>query len=570
MEQTKLTGYPSIDKPWLKYYSEEEVAAYPPKKTVVKNIYDANKSHPYDTALLYFGRKITYRTLFTKVDEAAKAFLAYGVKCGDNVAICLPAIPEAIYAILGLNKIGANANMLNPTFEADQLTARIFESNAEVLVVLQELYGRLACIIPQTKVKTVISCPAVNSLGLLAKLFKKKNVESDTISWKTFIRNGKDTALSEVQYIEDHPAITVYSSGTTGASKGIQLTNDSINWAIVENTPKTYGFERGKRYFLQIPIWFSTGIVTTGLVPLYYGVSLILEPMYDFTLFQKHITKYKPNYIITAASLVEYLMKVDNTNQLGKNWICLAIGGEYAPPKMEERVNKWLKRCGNEHILRKGYGMCECGGSSVTSQVVCNVLGTAGVPTPHVTIASFDLITEKERGYNQRGELRVITPCRMLCYYNRIEETKKRLHTDTDGNTWVCTGDMGFVSEDGNITVCGRISDSYTNEKNETIYLFDIERAVLDIDGVRQCKAITFKQDQKTTHLCHLVLSDGADIETILHSIKAHCIEALPKSYRPMIFHVYDDALPVAPSGKLDIAKMRNDVDNLIIIESDN
>ena len=169
MEEKKLTGYPSIDKPWLKYYSEEAIHAVVPEGTIFQNIYNHNRAHPQDVALLYFGKKITYQQLFREIEKAEKAFLACGVRRGDNVALCVPATPEAIYAILALNKIGANANMLNPTFTQQQLTDRINDTEAVLLLVVGELYGQLEDIIPQTKIKTVISYPAVHSLGMASQ-----------------------------------------------------------------------------------------------------------------------------------------------------------------------------------------------------------------------------------------------------------------------------------------------------------------------------------------------------------------------------------------------------------------
>ena len=108
-----------------------------------------------NVALLYFGKKITYRQLFRETEKAEKAFLACGVRRGDNVALCVPATPEAIYAILALNKIGANANMLNPTFTQQQRTDRINDTEAALLLVVGELYDQLEDVIPQTKIKTV-------------------------------------------------------------------------------------------------------------------------------------------------------------------------------------------------------------------------------------------------------------------------------------------------------------------------------------------------------------------------------------------------------------------------------
>ncbi len=469
-KQTERTGYPSIDKPWMKYYSEDAIRVSPPKCTIYDNIYNSNHDYQDDIALIYFGKKITHRHLFTPVDKTAKALAACGVKQKDNVALCMPAVPEAIYAILACNKIGANVNMLNPTFTEEQLAARINETGAELLIVLNELYGVVREIIPKTRINMVVSCPAVNALGVVVKFFKGARRIKDTITWNDFINRAGSGAYETSGFQPDFPAIMVYSSGTTGVSKGIQLTNDSVNAAISEYDSGVYGFKRQDRYFAQVPIWFSTGIVVTMLAPLKYGVTVILEPIYAFDIFYKHIVKFKPNFMITANGLVDFLMTKQPVMPAVKSFKFLCIGGEYVSPSAEEKCNKWLKRNGNVYGLQKGYGMCECGGVVTNTITSCNVVGSAGIPLPHVTVSAFDLESGEELKYGERGEIRVLTPCRMSGYFNKPDETAKRLHTDVAGNVWVCTGDMGYVKEDGNVYISGRISDSYVGERGKIIY----------------------------------------------------------------------------------------------------
>lgn len=189
--QKEYTGYPSIDKPWLKYYSEEAINAVFPECTIYGNIYDHNRAHLTDVALLYFGKKISYEKLFSEVDKAARALACFHIKNNDNVAICMPATPEAIYIILALNRLGANAVMLNPTFSEEQLTERINETEASLMVVVNELYSAVRNVIPQTGIKYVITCPAVNSLGVFVKLYRRVKNIPDTISWNAFVRQGK-------------------------------------------------------------------------------------------------------------------------------------------------------------------------------------------------------------------------------------------------------------------------------------------------------------------------------------------------------------------------------------------
>lgn len=566
MNNQKLTGYPSIDKPWLKYYSEAAINAPLPERTVWENICERNKNHLTDMALLYFGKKTSYGKLFSEIDKTAKALAYLGVKNGDNVAICMPAVPEAIYTILALNKLGANAGMLNPTFNEVQLTDRVNEMEAEVLIVVNELYATMQNVIPKTSIKHIVTCPAANSLGAFVRMAKKVKPISGTLRWNVFIWQGRDTSYQTASYEKQKPAIMVFSSGTTGASKGIQLTNDGINATGCGYEYGGFGFQRQDIFFAQIPIWFSTGISVTVLVPLIHGVTVILEPIYDFELFYQHILKYRPNFLVTATGLLDYLLNKQPRSEAYQQFKYLVAGGEYVAPSAEQKYNQWLSDNHNPHGLHKGYGMCECGGTVTSTNESSNILGSAGIPLPHVTVAAFDLITGEEKRYGERGEIRVLTPCRMLGYYKKPVETAKYFHSDAHGNVWACTGDMGYVAEDGNVYVSGRTNDSYVNSSGKTVYLFDIERAVLDIPQVRQCKAIAHEISGVMTHICHIALIAGTDQESSLQRIKEYCTEKLDAAHQPTLLRLHDDALPVAPSGKLDINKMKETADHLICL----
>ena len=110
----KLTGYPSIDKPWSKYYSEEALNGVIPKCTIYEYLWENNKNFPNDIAINYYGHLITYKELFDQIDKTASALLALDIKPGEYVSVALPSIPEALYVVYALNKIGAVANMLHP------------------------------------------------------------------------------------------------------------------------------------------------------------------------------------------------------------------------------------------------------------------------------------------------------------------------------------------------------------------------------------------------------------------------------------------------------------------------
>ncbi len=114
MKEKELTGYPSIDKPWLKYYSEEALRAKVPECSMYDLLYGNNCANTDDIALEYMGSKVTYGGLFGKIEEVAKAFWTWGIRKGDIVAICAVNIPEIIYSIYALNRIGAIINLIDP------------------------------------------------------------------------------------------------------------------------------------------------------------------------------------------------------------------------------------------------------------------------------------------------------------------------------------------------------------------------------------------------------------------------------------------------------------------------
>lgn len=565
--EKELTGYSSVDKPWLRYYTDEEINAKTPRCSIYEKIRENNMSFPNETALLFFDKKITYGKMFAEIDRTAKALAFYGITNDDNVAICMPALPETVYTILALNKIGANAILLNPLFDEQQLLNRINETNAKLLFVANELFSRVKNILSKSTIEKIISCPAVNSLGTVVKTIKKVKHADGTIVWNDFIKNDKCTDAIIPTYEINKPAFMVYSSGTTGQSKGIQLTNDGVLTLLVDAKSVFVEMKRQDRYFIQIPLWFSTGLVATLLTSLYYGLVAILEPMYDLVLFNKHIAKYKPNYMITATGLVDYLYHEQYKHSCYKHFKCLAIGGEYVTAQAEKRFNKWLADNGNNIELQKGYGMCELGSIVTAASVRYNTVGSAGIPTPHVVVSAFDVKTNKELKYRERGEIRVCSPCRMLGYYKNEQATNKFFYTDKKGNVWACTGDMGYVAEDGNVYVDGRISSSYKNTNGETIYLFDIERAILAVEQVRQCKVVVSTVNGVKIHTAHIVLINNTNQKAVFNSIKDYCANNLPPNHMPTLVKLYEDALPVSPSGKLDTLKMSESIDGLIELQ---
>lgn len=491
------TDYPSIDKPWLKYYVEVQNTE-PFHGTLYQHIYENNKDYPKDIAIQYFGRNITYGDMFENVERVSKAFIAYGIKKGDNVALLMSSCPELVYLILGINKIGAVVNMINPVFEPEQIRDRINDTQTGLLIILDQLYGRITEIQNELCVEHIVVVPIERTMPTLTrimahhKLNKNISYTDRVIVWDDFINRWSGKAKTTiVESDENLPAVMVYSSGTTGASKGIVLMNKGINSTIAHYELTGFEYERGNKFLQIIPTWFSTGTVLCLCMPLCLGITVVLEPVFSEESFAKDILKYKPNMIMGATSLWLHIMKVLQKKKRNLSFITYPItGGEKILPETETELNTILKENGCMSRLITGYGMCELGSTATSTSTKHSKPGTAGYPIFGVTVAAFDVDTNMECRYGERGEIRVLTPARMKEYYKRPDETAKFFWKDEKGNEWGCTGDVGYVDEDGFVFVQGRKTDVFTNKAGEKVYCFDIEDEILKINEVFQCEVI--------------------------------------------------------------------------------
>ena len=578
----RQTGYPSIDKPWLKYYEEADLKLRAPKCTIYKNIWANNHLFPDSAAIRYFGNKISYRQLFSKTEAVVKALKSSGVKRGDCVTLCTAGIPEALYVVLACSRIGAIANFINPLFTEAQIVERINETNAELLLVLDVLYLRMENLIRKTCIKKVVVMPIANSasfipatlmwlsgkkgLGVIGN--KRKDVTH--ISWSEFERAGQGVKETiEDQYEQDAPAVMVYSSGSTGASKGIVLTNDGINATILNYQMSCYPFERGDQFLQMIPIWFSTGIVLSILMPLVQGITVILEPKFAVDSFIGDLKKYKPAMTIVATSIWLSTIKDSGSKKLDLSNLKYPItGGEKVSITDEARMNAFLADHGCKGEMIKGYGMCELG-STVTasnySPKYSRTPGGNGYPILNVTVSAFDIESDKELKYGEHGEIRVLSPARMKEYYKNPEATDQFFKKDDQGKMWGCTGDIGYVNEDGEVFVLGRATDSFRMENGKTVYLFDIEEEIFKEDGIEQCKVVDIEDNGKRVLVALIVLKQdtGQRAEEVLHKIVGRLLKTLPDYMQPAYYKVRE-SMPTHKNGKRDVKALREDREGLV------
>ena len=569
-----LTGYPSIDKPWLKYYSQDEINTPIPEKTVYELIYENNRNHLADTALEYFGKKITFKTVFDKAELVKSALIANGVKKGDRVIMFTSSSPELIYSLFAICRIGAVANMINPIFTHEQIIDRINETDAEIMFVLDQLFEKIQPIIPQLCVKKIIVISAFNEMPAVTKAVASLKTKSHItysekiVRWNAFISDGSNADKTpDVIYEKGLPLVMVYSSGTTGLPKGIVLNNSGINSTIMHYDSPNFLHNRGDRFLQIIPCFASTGLVFSLLMPLYFGITVILEPLYSQKTFAKGLKQYRPNMLIGATSLWNYAVKSSELKNIDLSFVSSPItGGEFISKSSEAKINDFLQNSGCNAKLLKGYGMCELG-STVTADTPLHCkMGSVGFPIRGVTVSVFDSVTNKEMKYGERGEIRVDSPARMKEYYKNPHATKEFFYTDENGVMWGRTGDIGYVDQDGFLFVLGRASDTFTSKSGEKIYCFDIEAAIRENENIADCEVVGISANGYEIPVAHIIVKEGCESyeDKVIETIHMYCQQNLPENAVPCGYKICK-SFPVKDSGKRDIELIKQDRTNFVV-----
>lgn len=545
--------------------SDDEIV----KKTVYQEVHDNNINYPKDIALEFFKSKINFSQLDNNVELAAKALREYGVKKGDFVTIVSAGIPETVYAFYGISKIGAVANMMGYYFDGKGLVERLDDCQSDLLLVMDEFYPLIKPAINKSRIKNVVIIPTLNSsiLNVFSKKYKLE--KSNELFWNQFIKDGDyQGKISPVQYEKEMPLAMVYSSGTTGASKGILLSNDSFQNSLADYRKSDIKIGRGYKFYQIIPPWYSTGLSTSINLPLSSGSTVFMDPRFKREIFVKNIIKSKPNYSVAPTSMYEGFLDESLVKNCDLSSLIYPFeGGEPLSNEVKEKIESVFKQHNNSSNLLVGYGQCECGATITTETPSEHKNGSVGKPLPGIDVLIVD-DKHEELPNNTRGEILVNTNCGMLEYYKNEDATKDFFYA-RNNSKYACTGDLGYKDEDGFFFVEGRMSD-YSIINGKKVYNFDIEKSIMKDENIKMCDVIT--NDDLLT--AHVIFSDdfikNNDQNSISEELKylqsviyedVHDADLVPYCFK------IRSSFPSAKSGKRDVKSMKEEKDGFIHLE---
>lgn len=591
-EEGVSTGYPNIDKPWLKYYDEEKISREAISMSAFRYLYDENKHNLNDIAVLYLGRKIKYFELFYEIEKVAKSLKQLGVGVGDIVTVCLPNTPEAAYLFYACSKIGAIADFIDPRENEVGLEKYLNISNPKHLVMLDMCFDNFKNLFAKKGIENVIVTSPLESLPLPMmvaaniknrvsnksyveqKEFMKKS-DTNFMTYADFIRDGKKyTERTEIEYENDRGVAIVHSGGTTGVPKGVLLSNDNLNELAKQVMDSDLQFKRHNMLMGVMPEFVGYGLSVGLHTSLVCGMKTMMLPKYEPEKLPECILKYKPNVIAGSPAHWEIFSKspLINNSDVDLSFLKSPIeGGDTLNIKVEQQTNELLAKHGCEYKIQKGYGMTEkCSAVSCCINNETNLLGSVGVPFSKTNVKIYDNEEECELKYNEVGEICVNAPDVMLGYYNNEEETDCVIKTHNDGQKWLHSGDLGYITETGNIFIVGRIKDIIIRYDGIKIYPFNVESIILKHPAV---KAVAIVGTKDPEHLngeipvAYVTINEEYKDKDVVSILEEYSLSNVADYALPTKYFVVD-SLPKTKVGKVDKKALKqsiNEVKNLTL-----
>ena len=520
-------------------------------------------NYPDYIAYDFMGGKVKYRDFINKVDECARALAAIGVKEGESVTICMPNAPQAVIMFYAVNKIGAIANMVHPLSGEKEIEFCLKQASSVVCLTLDQFYGKFENIrgnVPLrslilTSIKDVLS-PVKRKGYYLAEGRKIKKVpeNAEIVWWEKFLRDGNNYhgPFHAVRNAQD-PAAILYSGGTTGTMKGILLSNlnfNALGQQIIATNPM---FKPGDKMLAVMPIFHGFGLGVCIHSMLSSGGRCLLIPRFNPESYAKLLKKHKPNFIAGVPTLYEALLRLKTLNRVDLS--CLKgvfSGGDSLSIELKKRFDTFLEQHNASIHVREGYGTTECVTASCLTPIHTAKEGSIGLPFPDTYYKIVKLGTEEEVPYGEEGEICLSGPTVMMEYINNPKETADTLRKHADGLTWVHTGDLGIMDDEGFIYFKQRIKRMIITS-GYNVYPSQIENALDAHELVHMSCVIGVPDPLKMQKVvAYVVLKPGVKVsedearEILLKYCEKHMAKyALPREIR------FRDALPKTLVGKV-------------------
>jgi long-chain acyl-CoA synthetase len=461
------------NRPWLAHYDPDvphSLEPYP-DTTLIDLLEDLAAQHGHRTALLFKGTAVSYRDLHTASNAFAAALTELGVRKGDRVALLLPNCPQFMICEFGIWKAGGVVVALNPTYSERELEQALDSMRVSAAVVLTPFYERVVKVQGRTGVRHVIATSIKEHLPPLLRLlftwFKEKKeghriTLQDGHHWlPDLLRRHRDAPAPPMRPSPDDRAVILSSGGTTGTPKGVVGLHRHYIAAGRQLYEWTKSAKRPWDDVIMLPLPLFHVYANIGVQPLAFvgpnPLSLVPNPR-DIGDMLKTIARVKPAFFNGVPTLYTAMLNHPDvrSGKVSLRSIKLCFSG--AAALMAETKRQFEETTGARII--EGYSLTEAMMACCVNPVKgINKIGSIGIPLPDVDVKIVDAEDGvRELSTGEVGELLMHAPQFMAEYWNNPVETAEALPT-RDGTTWLRTGDLAYIDEDGFVFLVDRKKD---------------------------------------------------------------------------------------------------------------
>ena len=548
--------------PWLKSLGDMPSHLDYFQGSLYEMVANVAEKYPDNVAFDFMGRPTTYRKMMESINQCAKALRTIGVREGDRVTIALPNCPQAIFMFYAVNRIGAIANMIHPLSSENEIQFYLNESKSVTVITLDQFYHKIEAIRQNTSIVNVIIARIRDELSqplktgyMLTEGRKIQKIPADApvIMWGDFMRLGNACFWNyTVEKKADDPAVILYSGGTTGTTKGILLTNYNFNALAAQVIAVNPMFRPGDKMLAAMPVFHGFGLGVCIHTMLANGGRCLLVPRFTPKSYGKLIVKEKCNFIAGVPTLFEALLRLPSMEKADLSSLKgVFSGGDSLSIELKKKMDKFLydHKCAIQ--VREGYGTTETVTACCLTPPHIYKEGSIGLPFPDTFIKIVKPGTDEELPYGEEGEILLSGPTVMREYIKHPEETANTLRRHADGRTWVYTGDLGTMDDEGFVYFKGRAKRMIITS-GYNVYPAQLENIIDACELVQMSCVIGVKDDYRMQRVkAFVMLKPGVpQSEETREAILAHCRKNIAKYAMPREIE-FRDELPKTLVGKV-------------------
>lgn len=557
-----------MNEPWLKSYGEVPYHLSYSNKSMSETVRETAETDKDFPALAFMGRSISFEELIQNIDTVARGFYNIGIRPGMRVMVCLPNVPQAIYCLYGLNRIGAVATMVHPLSAVGEIVYYLNEVGCDYAVTLDQFYEKFVEVVEQRPLKKLIitriseELPLLKSLGyklLTERTFPKVRTGENVMLWNDFIK-GATRITDGYAVLDKDPnteAVVLFSGGTTGVTKGIMLTDLNFNALARQTEAMCNEVVHHSKMLAAMPVFHGFGLGVCIHTMMVCGGTSILVPRFNVKSYADLIKKHRPNFIAGVPTLFEAIAR--NTYLDGVDLSCLKgvfSGGDSLSIELKKKFDKFLDEHNAGIHIREGYGTTECVTASCLTPYNKEKEGSIGLPYPDTYYKICKIGTTEEVPYGTEGEICLTGPSIMLGYINHEEENANTLRKHEDGRTWLHTGDLGEMDDEGFIYFKQRIKRMIVTS-GYNVYPSQLENIIDAHPAVRMSCVIGVDDPYKMQKIkAFVVLAEGyKDTPELREELMDHCRKHIAKYAMPYEIEIRD-SLPTTLVGKVAYTKL--------------